>query len=109
MDADGSIDITRALQVNVEVDLSRRFWSHLVRKGAIASPEEYIHPVPYLDPANPPKVQAGISPPVTPNDKYSDTLCQASAQSFGYARFSLPGTPPTRGHSPDSMACTDGG
>src|SRR6202051_2000358 len=34
--ADGSIDISKALQVNVEFDLSRQFWSYLVTKGAIA-------------------------------------------------------------------------
>ncbi|MCB1730815.1 MAG: malate dehydrogenase (quinone) [Halieaceae bacterium] len=48
MGADGSIDITRALQVNVEFDMSRQFWSYLVRKGAIASPEAFIHPVPHM-------------------------------------------------------------
>ena len=32
---DGSVDISKALQVNVEFDLSRQFWSYLVRKGAI--------------------------------------------------------------------------
>src|SRR5271156_3940552 len=30
---DGSVDISRALQVNVEFDLSRQFWTYLVRKG----------------------------------------------------------------------------
>ncbi len=29
---DGSVDISRALEVNVEFDLSRQFWSYLVRK-----------------------------------------------------------------------------
>ncbi len=48
MSADGSIDIARALEVNVEFDMSRQFWSYLVKKGAIASPEEFIHPVPHM-------------------------------------------------------------
>src|SRR5262249_43877823 len=34
--ADGTIDISKALEVNVEFDLSRQFWSYLVTKGAIA-------------------------------------------------------------------------
>ena len=34
--SDGSIDISKALDVNVEFDLSRQLWSYLVRKGAIA-------------------------------------------------------------------------
>ena len=39
---DGSIDISEALKVNVEFDLSRQFWSYLVRKGAIADPRELM-------------------------------------------------------------------
>src|ERR1700726_4042021 len=46
--ADGSIDISKALQVNVEFDLSRQFWSYLVTKGAIADPRSFIHPVPHM-------------------------------------------------------------
>src|SRR5277367_3278362 len=33
--SDGSIDISKALQVNTELDLSRQLWSYLVKKGAI--------------------------------------------------------------------------
>ena len=43
---DGSIDISKALQVNVEFDLSRQLWSYLVGSGAIADPRAFIHPVP---------------------------------------------------------------
>jgi malate dehydrogenase (quinone) len=46
--ADGSVDISKALEVNVEFDLSRQFWSYLVRKGAIADPRSFIHPVPHM-------------------------------------------------------------
>lgn len=35
---DGSIDISKALQVNTEFDLSRQFWAYLVKKGAIKDP-----------------------------------------------------------------------
>jgi malate dehydrogenase (quinone) len=45
---DGSIDISKALQVNVEFDLSRQLWSYLVKKGAIADPGSFIHPVPHM-------------------------------------------------------------
>jgi len=45
--SDGSIDISKALQVNAEFDLSRQFWSYLVRKGAIKNPQSFIHPVPH--------------------------------------------------------------
>ncbi len=46
--ADGTIDISKALEVNVEFDLSRQFWSYLVKKGAIADPQSFIHPVPHM-------------------------------------------------------------
>jgi len=45
--SDGSIDISKALQVNTEFDLSRQFWSYLVRNGAIKDPQSFIHPVPH--------------------------------------------------------------
>src|SRR6516164_8645527 len=45
--SDGSIDISKSLQVNTEFDLSRQFWSYLVRNGAIKDPQSFIHPVPH--------------------------------------------------------------
>ena len=46
--ADGSIDITKALQINVEFDLSRQLWSYIVKKGSIKDPRTFIHPVPHM-------------------------------------------------------------
>src|ERR1700722_19868698 len=37
--ADGTIDISKALAVNTEYDLSLQFWSYLVKKGAIKDPQ----------------------------------------------------------------------
>jgi malate dehydrogenase (quinone) len=45
---DGQIDIAKALEVNVEFDLSRQFWSYLISKGAIGTPDSFIHPVPHM-------------------------------------------------------------
>ncbi len=45
---DGSVDISEALKVNTEFDLSRQLWSHLVRKGAIRDPRAFIHPCPHM-------------------------------------------------------------
>src|SRR5277367_5715007 len=45
---DGSIDISKALEVNTEFDLSRQFWSFLVRKGSIRDPQSFIHSVPHF-------------------------------------------------------------
>src|ERR1700691_3945441 len=46
--ADGSIDISKALQVNVEFDLSRQLWSYLVKNGAIEDPQSFIHAIPHM-------------------------------------------------------------
>jgi len=42
---DGSIDISKALEVNTEFDLSRQFWAYLTKKSAIENPQNFIHPV----------------------------------------------------------------
>jgi malate dehydrogenase (quinone) len=45
---DGSVDISRALEVNTEFDLSRQLWSFLVKKGAIPDPGTFIHACPHM-------------------------------------------------------------
>ena len=45
--SDGSIDISKALVVNGEFDLSRQFWAYLAKKGAIKDPQSFIHAVPH--------------------------------------------------------------
>ncbi|MFK8250915.1 malate dehydrogenase (quinone) [Ancylobacter terrae] len=45
---DGSVDISKALEVNTEFDISRQLWTHLVRKGAIPDPRAFIHPCPHM-------------------------------------------------------------
>lgn len=47
-EGDGSINISKALQVNTEFDLSRQLWAYLVKKGAIKDPQSFIHPVPHF-------------------------------------------------------------
>jgi malate dehydrogenase (quinone) len=46
--SDGSIDISKALQVNTEFDISRQLWSYLVTKGAIPDPRAFIEPCPHM-------------------------------------------------------------
>lgn len=45
---DGSIDISKALEVNTEFDLSRQLWAYLTKKGLIKDPQAFIHPVPHM-------------------------------------------------------------
>ncbi len=46
--ADGSIDISKALEVNVEFDLSRQLWAHMVRTGAIPDPSVFVRACPHM-------------------------------------------------------------
>jgi malate dehydrogenase (quinone) len=46
--SDGSIDISKALAVNVEFDLSRQLWASLVKKGGTGAPQSFIEPVPHM-------------------------------------------------------------
>jgi malate dehydrogenase (quinone) len=45
---DGTVDISRALKVNTQFDLSRQLWAYLVRSGAIPDPDAFIHSVPHI-------------------------------------------------------------
>jgi malate dehydrogenase (quinone) len=45
---DGTVDISKALEVNTEFDISRQLWSYLVRTGAIPDPQAFLHPVPHM-------------------------------------------------------------
>jgi malate dehydrogenase (quinone) len=46
--ADGTVDISKALAVNTEFDVSREFWSYLVTRGAIPDPAAFITQVPHM-------------------------------------------------------------
>lgn len=46
--ADGSIDISKALQINEQFLLSRQFWAYLVERGLITNPKEFIMPLPHM-------------------------------------------------------------
>ncbi len=45
---DGTVDITKAVQINEQFQLSRQFWSHLVEKGVLAAPGDFINTVPHM-------------------------------------------------------------
>lgn len=46
--ADGSIDITKAIHVNEQFQLSRQFWSYLVKSRLIHNPQDFIRPLPHM-------------------------------------------------------------
>ncbi len=45
---DGSIDISKAVKVNEEFQVSKQFWSHLVDSGLLNNPQEFIMPLPHM-------------------------------------------------------------
>ncbi|MFB3852845.1 MAG: malate dehydrogenase (quinone) [Vicinamibacterales bacterium] len=46
--ADGSIDISKALKINEMFELSRQFWSYLVTEGHLSRPRDFISSVPHI-------------------------------------------------------------
>jgi len=45
---DGSIDITKAINVNEQFQISKQFWSYLVNTNLIRNPQEFIMPLPHM-------------------------------------------------------------
>ncbi len=46
--ADGTIDVTQAVKINEQFQVSRQFWSYLVGEGLLPEPERFINPVPHM-------------------------------------------------------------
>lgn len=46
--ADGSIDITNAVKVNEQFQVSRQFWSYLVNEGLLPDPSAFLSATPHL-------------------------------------------------------------
>ncbi|GIO24351.1 malate dehydrogenase (quinone) [Oceanobacillus sp. J11TS1] len=46
--ADGSLDITKAVKINEQFQLSKQYWSYLVEQGVLDNPSEFIQNVPHL-------------------------------------------------------------
>ena len=45
---DGSIDISKAIRINEQFQLSRQFWSYLVNSNLIHNPQDFIMPLPHM-------------------------------------------------------------
>jgi malate dehydrogenase (quinone) len=46
--ADGSVDISKAVEINEAFELSKQFWAHLVERGVLPRPAEFITRVPHM-------------------------------------------------------------
>ncbi|MCD8819595.1 malate dehydrogenase (quinone) [Mammaliicoccus sciuri] len=47
-EADGSVNIDKAIQINEQFQLSKQFWTYLVNKGSLTDPQSFIRPVPHM-------------------------------------------------------------
>ncbi|MCK6220607.1 malate:quinone oxidoreductase [Staphylococcus capitis] len=45
---DGSVDITKAIKINEQYQVSKQFWTYLVRTGQLDSPDKFIQSVPHM-------------------------------------------------------------
>lgn len=45
---DGSVDISKAININEQFQISMQFWSYLVKNGLINNPHEFIMPLPHM-------------------------------------------------------------
>jgi malate dehydrogenase (quinone) len=45
---DGSIDISKAIKINEQFQISMQFWSYLVNNKLINNPEDFIMPLPHM-------------------------------------------------------------
>ena len=45
---DGSIDITKAININEQFLISRQFWAYLVENNLIKNPQDFIMPLPHM-------------------------------------------------------------
>ncbi len=45
---DGVIDITKAIKINEQFQVSRQFWASLVSRGDLPEPTKFLNPVPHM-------------------------------------------------------------
>ena len=45
---DGSVDVSRAVEIGAQFSASLLFWAHLVGQGLLGRPEDFLRPVPHL-------------------------------------------------------------
>lgn len=45
---DGSVDISKAININEQFQLSMQFWSYLVNSNLIGNPQDFIMPLPHM-------------------------------------------------------------
>src|SRR5690625_4722706 len=47
-EADGTINIDKAIEIYNQFQVSKQFWAHLVKEGYMTSPEDFIKPLQHM-------------------------------------------------------------
>ncbi len=47
-DKDGTVNISKALNINEQFQVSRQYWSHLIEKGQLTDPNTFINSTPHM-------------------------------------------------------------
>jgi malate dehydrogenase (quinone) len=45
---DGTVEITKAIKIAEQFEVSKQFWAYLVERGCISDPHTFINPVPHM-------------------------------------------------------------
>jgi malate dehydrogenase (quinone) len=45
---DGNVNVSKAIKICEQFEISKQFWSYLIEKNKLSSPEEFIHKMPHL-------------------------------------------------------------
>ncbi|GAA2030075.1 malate:quinone oxidoreductase [Yaniella flava] len=46
--ADGSVDVTKAININEQFHVSLQYWSHLVNNGTLRNPSNFVNSLPHM-------------------------------------------------------------
>ena len=46
--SDGTMDVSKAIKINEQFQVSRQFWSYLVNSGQIDNPQDFVMPIPHM-------------------------------------------------------------
>src|SRR5690606_2456543 len=45
---DGTVDVSKAIKINEQFQISKQFWSYLVDRKLISNPQDFIMPLPHM-------------------------------------------------------------
>src|SRR5699024_8215346 len=46
--SDGSVDVTKAININEQFHVSLQYWSHLINNGTLSNPSNFVNSLPHM-------------------------------------------------------------